>query len=91
MRALVGDAICGETMSRDIGGGQVGFVLDMLALNGDALGCATNGDAVMLQVLRGSDVLGQVPLIWRNDQIRQVWPSGTRAVNNTIFLPLVTR
>jgi hypothetical protein len=90
VQALVGTTICGSTTSRDIGGGKIGFVLDSVALDGNALGCGSNGEAATIQVLSGSSILKEVRLSWQNDQIREVGPNGVIRLNRA-FLPLLSR
>jgi hypothetical protein len=90
VQASIGDAVCGSSTSRDIGDGKVGFVLDILALNGDALGCGTANAAVKLQVLRGSTPLKSVAISWQNDQIRAVGPNGVLRPYS-LYLPQVAR
>jgi hypothetical protein len=82
VQAFVGDALCGETTSRDFKGvqsEQVGFVLDILARDGELPDCGSNGDEVYIQVLDGDEVLWGMSLIWDNNALHEVSPSGVTA------------
>jgi hypothetical protein len=90
VQALVGNTVCGSTSTRAIGGGQFGFVLDMLALDGERPHCGSNGAAVTLRVLTGSSILRDVAIRWQNDQIRAVGPDGVLFTNH-VYMPLLQR
>jgi len=88
VQALVDTAVCGSTTTKDIGDGKIGFVLDILARDGNRPTCGSNGTTTTLRILNGSSTLKDVTLSWQNDQIRAIGPNGVLLLNH-IYLPLI--
>jgi hypothetical protein len=90
VEAYVGETMCGQATTREVGGGQFGFVVDVNARGGgDDLGCGTPGATITLR-FNGPDgaPLAEHTTIWNSAVVRRVflgpWPNGAP---NVVFLP----
>jgi len=88
--AQVGSATCGTTTTRDTGGGKIGFVVDILARDGEAVGCGTQAAPVTLTFLNGTQSLLTRTVNWDNTAVRRLFFGWPNDAPYSAFLPLTT-
>lgn len=86
--ARIGDALCGRTTTRDVGG-QIVYVVDVLsASSGSSAGCGTGGNQVTFEV-EGMPM--NTTGVWDNTRSQSLTLQLTPADTRLLYLPLVAR